>query len=234
MAADNCVACNTIIDSDSVNLKNVGKYHAKCFVCVDCKGTLSSDFHLRDGQLYCSTHFNERFGVQCASCNRFISTKIIAAGEKKFHAECFICASCSAPFTSTYMMDEGLPYCNRECADQGPACADCKQPLSGSISRIGSRRYHHDCVKCTVCRTPLGDDFKTHEGKLYCVSDYRLKTGRFCYTCSKYLGDEVTKAMGREFHPECFVCTKCSAPLASFVVLKDKPYCNADCAGVAQ
>lgn len=205
-------------------------------VCTTCKGSLDADFHLRDNELYCNTHFNEKFGVSCAACKKYISSQIVVAGEAKYHAECFVCGSCGGPFNDGYIMSEGIPFCTRACADAGPACAGCRQPLSGTISRIGAKRYHHDCVKCSVCRTLLGDDFKTDEGLLYCVPDYRLKKGRFCYGCSKYLEDDVIKAMGQTWHPDCFRCTTCKAefPGGSFVVLKDKPYCNAQCAGVAQ
>eukprot|EP00300_Choanocystis_sp_HF-7_P028157 c33570_g1_i1.p2 GENE.c33570_g1_i1~~c33570_g1_i1.p2 ORF type:complete len:251 (-),score=36.64 c33570_g1_i1:58-768(-) len=233
-APDPCFACSKNIDTDVVNLKGVGRFHTRCFACSECKGALGESFQFRDNLLFCDRHFNERYGVKCAACSRFIGAKVLAAGDNKYHPECFVCVACSLPFDAAYVMSEGLPYHNNNCIERGPACAECRRSLSGTVSRVGSKRYHQDCFKCSVCKTLLGDtDFKTVEGALYCVPDYRLKTGRFCHGCSRYLDDSVVKALGKEWHPECFVCTTCRGqfPGGSFVVGDGKPYCNATCAG---
>ncbi|KNC46421.1 paxillin [Thecamonas trahens ATCC 50062] len=233
MAADACQGCFQIIDTDSVNLKGVGKYHAKCFVCVECRGPLDADFHMKDGSLYCANHFNAKFGTRCAACNLFLSTQVLAAGEKKYHPACFVCASCNQAFSDGYVVRDDLPFCDSTCAERGPVCAECRKELTGTISRIGGRRYHVACVKCSVCKTPLGDDeLKSKNGILYCPPDYNLKFGEHCYGCSKFLGEDRIKAMDHKWHPECFVCTACKTPFAggSFVVDSNKPYCSSTCA----
>ena len=154
------------------------------------------------------------------------------------HPECMLCASCNLGISGGYVKDEGKMYCDSDCASAGPMCADpaCRAPLSGTISKIGPRRYHSEHVRCSVCRIGLaGDEIKAKSGVLFCEQDWNLKYGEFCHACSKYTSPEGRlKAMGFYWHPECFVCAACSSSFADgvFVVSAGKPYCNEECAGV--
>lgn len=48
---------------------------------------------------YCEKDYQKQFGVKCAYCNRYISGKVLQAGENHhFHPTCARCTKCGDPF----------------------------------------------------------------------------------------------------------------------------------------
>lgn len=48
---------------------------------------------------YCEKDYQAQFGVKCAYCNRFISGKVLQAGDNHhFHPTCARCTKCGDPF----------------------------------------------------------------------------------------------------------------------------------------
>lgn len=55
--------------------------------------------YCRDGVPYCEKDYQKQFGVKCAYCNRYISGKVLQAGENHhFHPTCARCTKCGDPF----------------------------------------------------------------------------------------------------------------------------------------
>lgn len=53
----------------------------------------------RDGVPYCEKDYQKQFGVKCAYCNRYISGKVLQAGDNHhFHPTCARCTKCGDPF----------------------------------------------------------------------------------------------------------------------------------------
>lgn len=53
----------------------------------------------RDGVPYCEKDYQKQFGVKCAYCSRFISGKVLQAGDNHhFHPTCARCSKCGDPF----------------------------------------------------------------------------------------------------------------------------------------
>lgn len=53
----------------------------------------------KDGVPYCEKDYQKSFGVKCAYCNRFISGKVLQAGDNHhFHPTCARCTKCGDPF----------------------------------------------------------------------------------------------------------------------------------------
>ncbi|CAH2005073.1 unnamed protein product [Acanthoscelides obtectus] len=53
----------------------------------------------RDGIPYCERDYQKQFGVKCAYCQRFISGKVLQAGDNHhFHPTCARCTKCGDPF----------------------------------------------------------------------------------------------------------------------------------------
>lgn len=53
----------------------------------------------KDGIPYCEKCYQQLFGVKCAYCNRYISGKVLQAGENHhFHPTCARCTKCGDPF----------------------------------------------------------------------------------------------------------------------------------------
>lgn len=56
-------------------------------------------FARRDGVPYCEKDYQKQFGVKCAYCNRYISGKVLQAGDNHhFHPTCARCTKCGDPF----------------------------------------------------------------------------------------------------------------------------------------
>merc|ERR1711884_87458 len=48
---------------------------------------------------YCEGCYHEKFGVRCTYCHRFISGKVLQAGDNNhFHPTCARCTKCGDPF----------------------------------------------------------------------------------------------------------------------------------------
>jgi actin-binding LIM protein len=53
----------------------------------------------KDGVPYCEKDYQKAFGVKCAYCNRYISGKVLQAGDNHhFHPTCARCTKCGDPF----------------------------------------------------------------------------------------------------------------------------------------
>ncbi|MED6258374.1 Actin-binding LIM protein 3, partial [Ataeniobius toweri] len=54
--------------------------------------------------------------------------------------------------------------------------------------------------------------FFHHSGEYICTEDYQRLYGTQCDSCDQYITGEVVSAMGRTYHPHCFVCSVCRHP----------------------
>lgn len=51
--------------------------------------------------------------------------------------------------------------------------------------------------------------FFHHSGEYICTEDYQRLYGTQCDSCDQYITGEVVSALGRTYHPHCFVCSIC-------------------------
>jgi hypothetical protein len=64
-----------------------------------CGQVLSGEYMGKDGQPYCEKDYQKSFGVKCAYCERYISGKVLQAGDNHhFHPTCARCSKCGDPF----------------------------------------------------------------------------------------------------------------------------------------
>ncbi|KAE8287322.1 Actin-binding LIM protein 3 [Larimichthys crocea] len=54
--------------------------------------------------------------------------------------------------------------------------------------------------------------FFHHSGEYICTEDYQQLYGTQCDSCDQYITGEVVSALGRTYHPHCFVCSICRSP----------------------
>lgn len=53
----------------------------------------------KDGLPYCEKDYQAKFGVRCAHCERYITGKVLQAGDNHhFHPTCARCTKCGDPF----------------------------------------------------------------------------------------------------------------------------------------
>jgi paxillin len=54
---------------------------------------------------------------------------------------------------------------------------------------------------------PIAKPFVVHDGWPYCEACNLNLHNPKCQACRKPITEEVLKANGKQYHPECFVCT---------------------------
>ncbi|XP_014251095.1 actin-binding LIM protein 3-like isoform X3 [Cimex lectularius] len=75
------------------------QWHVWCFKCTVCGVPLHGEYMGKDGEPYCEKDYHKNFGVKCAYCSRFISGKVLQAGDNHhFHPTCARCTKCGDPF----------------------------------------------------------------------------------------------------------------------------------------
>lgn len=71
--------------------------------CKNCNSILNGEYMGKDGIPYCEKCYQKLFGVKCAYCNRYISGKVLQAGDNHhFHPTCARCTKCGITYTITY------------------------------------------------------------------------------------------------------------------------------------
>jgi actin-binding LIM protein len=52
----------------------------------------------KDGKVYCEKDYQKQFGIKCNHCDRYITGKVLQAGENHFHPTCARCTKCGDTF----------------------------------------------------------------------------------------------------------------------------------------
>ncbi|XP_047232971.1 actin-binding LIM protein 1-like isoform X4 [Girardinichthys multiradiatus] len=95
----NCSGCGRDIKNGQALLALGGQWHLGCFKCKACRRILSREYINKDGFPYCERDYQNQFGVKCEVCQRFITGKVLEAGERHFHPGCARCSRCGKMFT---------------------------------------------------------------------------------------------------------------------------------------
>ncbi|XP_061541577.1 actin-binding LIM protein 3 isoform X8 [Phycodurus eques] len=92
-------------------------------------------------------------------------------------------------------------------------CQRCREVCKGEVVRVQETHFHVECFTCTVCNCDLArSGFFQKKGEYICTADYQRLYGTRCDRCNSFITGEVVSALGRTYHPKCFVCSVCSKP----------------------
>uniref|UniRef100_A0A3Q0SIT1 Actin binding LIM protein family, member 3 n=1 Tax=Amphilophus citrinellus TaxID=61819 RepID=A0A3Q0SIT1_AMPCI len=92
-------------------------------------------------------------------------------------------------------------------------CQRCREVCKGEVVRVQETHFHVKCFTCTVCKCDLAQSgFFQKKGEYICTADYQRLYGTRCDRCDTFITGEVVSALGRTYHPKCFVCSVCSKP----------------------
>ncbi|GLD46570.1 actin-binding LIM protein 3-like isoform X4 [Lates japonicus] len=92
-------------------------------------------------------------------------------------------------------------------------CERCGEVCRGEVVRVKKTHFHVHCFTCQVCGCDLvHSGFFHHSGEYICTEDYQRLYGTQCDSCDQYITGEVVSALGRTYHPHCFVCSICRSP----------------------
>ncbi|XP_035389679.1 actin-binding LIM protein 2 isoform X4 [Electrophorus electricus] len=96
----------------------------------------------------------------------------------------------------------------------GPVlCHHCGKACKGEVLRVQNRHFHIKCFVCKVCGCDLAQGgFFVRHGEYICTLDYQRLYGTRCFSCEQFIEGEVVSALGKTYHPQCFVCAVCKQP----------------------
>uniref|UniRef100_A0A8D3ED55 Actin-binding LIM protein 2 n=1 Tax=Scophthalmus maximus TaxID=52904 RepID=A0A8D3ED55_SCOMX len=92
-------------------------------------------------------------------------------------------------------------------------CQNCGKPCKGEALRVQNKHFHIKCFVCKVCGCELAQGgFFVRLGEYICTLDYQRMYGTRCFSCQDFIEGEVVSALGKTYHPRCFVCASCRQP----------------------
>ncbi|XP_051968134.1 actin-binding LIM protein 2-like [Xyrauchen texanus] len=92
-------------------------------------------------------------------------------------------------------------------------CQNCGKPCKGEVLRVQNKHFHIKCFVCKVCGCDLArGGFFVRQGEYICTLDYQRLYGTCCFSCEEFIEGEVVSALGKTYHPRCFVCAICKQP----------------------
>ena len=119
-----------------------------------------------------------------------------------------------------------------------PVCCRCQNSIRGPYVLAGQTTWCRPCSEanfvCSSCRRSLlqcgfiesGDN--SHQ--YHCESCYENYLAPVCAKCTLRVKGDCLRALGKQWHPTCFVCGHCKQPFGnvSFYLEDNVPYCQRD------
>lgn len=94
-----CAGCGQFIKDGQALVALDLHWHVWCFKCTQCQVSLHGEYVAKEGKAYCEKDYQKLFGVTCVYCKRYITGKVLQAGEAHhFHPSCARCSKCGDPF----------------------------------------------------------------------------------------------------------------------------------------
>uniref|UniRef100_A0A8C2VCN3 Actin-binding LIM protein 2 n=1 Tax=Chinchilla lanigera TaxID=34839 RepID=A0A8C2VCN3_CHILA len=92
-------------------------------------------------------------------------------------------------------------------------CNTCGNVCKGEVLRVQNKYFHIKCFICKACGCDLAEGgFFVRQGEYICTQDYQRLYGTRCCSCEQLIEGEVVSALGKTYHPACFVCAVCRLP----------------------
>lgn len=110
-------------------------------------------------------------------------------------------------------------------------CEACSKRCKGHAIKLSDTRYVHlKCFTCKECKKPLSANaFFVQNKDRYCTQDYQRLFGTKCQACDKYVEGQVVTVLGKSYHQDCIVCTKCRKNIGAgskLTVLEKEFWCQ--------
>ncbi|WFD35152.1 hypothetical protein MCUN1_002002 [Malassezia cuniculi] len=181
-------------------------WHPKCFLCTHCSTPLEHvSFYEHDGKPYCHLDFHELFSRRCYSCKTpIVDERYVTVDDHRLGGQR------SYHELHFFCASCGEPFFDPKDHDEDEHTAS--SGADGGV-RLGGRPFfiHGTHPYCGPC----------HE---------RLLLVR-CKACKLPIRKDAVRALGADWHPDCFVCTRCRRPfgLGAFFIGPDGSPCDFDC-----
>jgi len=107
-------------------------------------------------------------------------------------------------------------YCHLDYHENfSPRCRSCKTPIEGEVIVACGGEWHVGHFFCAECGDPFDANtpFVEKDGFAWCVDCHSRRFSGKCAGCRKPVVDMVVKALGKEWHEDCFCCKVSSASM---------------------
>ncbi|XP_065567844.1 PDZ and LIM domain protein Zasp-like isoform X42 [Artemia franciscana] len=140
---------------------------------------------------------------------------------------------CSGPKDNYEPWHDILTMKTRSDRDRPVCCACHKKIERGPFVTALGRNWCPEHFVCAneSCKRHLQDTgFVEEKNELYCESCFENYLAPICDKCQKRVVGDCLKAIGKQFHPECFACAYCGRLFGNsrFYLEDGLPYCEAD------
>jgi len=203
-----CDICGDSIITDCVE-SNLKFYHSHCMKCSVCDLLLEGNYFILSGKFLCEADY-KRCKKVCGDCGDMIDGVY-------------------------YTTQDNTVLCMQHWKARQGNCKRCGKMLEGNILKLPGGSYHTDCFTCKVCNVSLAGEAVSVDDKdeIYCSDDYDRMFAVKCGSCKMPIvpvrGETTAprlRALGQDFHPECFKCQTCGVMLEDGCYpLDKKPYC---------
>jgi len=108
-------------------------------------------------------------------------------------------------------------------------CDVCQKPIVGQVITALGKTFMPQCFVCRSCNQELGTkNFFERDGFAYCEMCYHLQFSPRCAKCDQPILDKCVSALGKTWHPECFVCCNggCDFGDEGYHEIDGKAYCQ--------
>ncbi|XP_032889824.1 actin-binding LIM protein 1 isoform X6 [Amblyraja radiata] len=139
VSSNNCAGCGRDIKNGQALLALEQQWHLGCFKCKSCENVLTGEYISKDGAPYCEKDYQTLFGVKCEECDKFITGKVLEAGDKHYHPSCARCSRCNQMFTEgEEMYLQGSTVWHPDCK-KSTRIEEKQRPTRSSSESISSR-----------------------------------------------------------------------------------------------
>jgi hypothetical protein len=114
-----------------------------------------------------------------------------------------------------------------------PVCESCNREIRGPFVLALNKTWCPDHFVCATqnCHRKLLDiGFVEENGLTHCEFCYEKYLAPPCSKCSRAVVGDCLTALGRQWHPECFLCSHCHRPIgnSAFYMENGQPFCEND------
>lgn len=126
---------------------------------------------------------------------------------------------------------------NGNTGDRVPVCCHCHCQIFGPYILAGNSAWCKPCSQknflCNSCNRSLlniGFIEDNQTGKYNCEHCFETHLTPVCSKCNSRIKGDCLNALGKQWHPTCFVCGHCRGPFgnSSFYLEDNVPYCERD------
>nr|XP_020020928.1 actin-binding LIM protein 2 isoform X3 [Castor canadensis] len=134
-------------------------WHLGCFKCKTCGKLLNAEYISKDGLPYCEADYHTKFGIRCDGCEKYITGRVLEAGEKHYHPSCALCVRCGQMFTEgEEMYLQGSSIWHPACRQAARTEDKSKETRTSSESIISAPASSTSGSPSRVIYAKLGDE----------------------------------------------------------------------------